>query len=99
MAVEGGFQRDRHGRLWEGHRWSVRLGWCRLRHRVRLAVGIGHFGLDQLLYTSGNSRAQPTLAEAMWRLGEVLTVAVAVDDVVGRAAVALAGDLGRPIGQ
>ena len=39
------------------------------------------------------------LAELVRRLGIVLAIAMAVDDVVGCRAVALAGDLGRVIGQ
>ena len=83
-----------------GARGSVGCaGWLA---RLSLAVGLlasSSCRLGQLLRPSGNGSTQAMLAEAVRRLGEVLTVAVAVDDVVGCRAVALAGYLGRAIGQ
>jgi hypothetical protein len=38
------------------------------------------------------------LAEAVWRFGEVLTRALAMDDAIDSLAVALAGYFGRAIG-
>ena len=53
----------------------------------------------QLLCTSGNRSTQPMFAETVWRLGEILTVAVAVDYVVGCVVpLDCDGNLGRAIG-
>ena len=62
-------------------------------------VELGKPCLGQLMRTSRNGRAKAMLAETVWRFGEVLTGALAIDDVVGGRAVALAGYLGRTIGQ
>ena len=45
---------------------------------------VGQLGLGQLLCTPDNRCTQPMFAEAVWCLGEVLTGALAIDDVVGR---------------
>ena len=87
MAVQGGFQGNTDRCLWERDYRSRYLGW--LAWRGLLALGVGHLGLGQLLCTSGNSRAQPMLTKIVGSFGEVLTAAMAVDDVIRRVAVGL----------
>src|SRR3989442_3333437 len=76
MPVQHGLERDRHRSLRQGRRE------CWLAGCLSMAVGVSQLGLDELLCASGNRCAQAMLTEAVGRLGEVLTVAVAIDDVV-----------------
>jgi hypothetical protein len=87
MAVQGGFERDAYRCLWQGHCGRFRLRWWRLAGRFSLAGGWRvQVCLGQLLRSPGNSYAQTVLTELMWRLLIVATVALPVDDMVGRGA-------------
>src|SRR2546428_10615502 len=94
MSVQHGLQRDRHRSLWQWHCGCFWLRWSWLVRCLSLAVrGAFELRLEQLLCPSGNRRAQTMLAEVVRRLLIVAAVTVPVDDVVGRGAVALAGNL------
>src|SRR4029450_9466881 len=75
------------------------MRWCRLAWWLCLAVGVSQLRRGQLLRAPGNRCTQAVLTELMWRLLIVATVAVTVDDVVGRRAVALAGNFRGAIRQ
>jgi hypothetical protein len=79
MAVQHGLQRDRH--------WSFRqrghMSWLTGR------CGRAQLHLDQLLRSPGNRRTQSMFTKLMWCLLIIAAIAMAVDDVVRRAATRL----------
>src|SRR5690349_18967216 len=91
MPVQGGFQRYAHGCLWQ---WCWWLCWCRLARWFSLAGGWRvQLGLGQLLRSPGNGCTEAMFTEVVRGLLIVAAIAVPVDNLVGRHAVALAGYL------
>src|SRR3989442_12532056 len=76
--------------------WRVSLRLCQCRCTT---MPVARLRLEQLLCPPGNGRTEAMLAEVVRRLLIVAAVAVPVDDVVGRAAIGLAGNLRGAIGQ
>src|SRR4029450_7328119 len=104
MAVQGGFQRDAHRCLWQWRRGCWRLclrlrrrwGWSRSDSCLAVAGSV-QLGPDQLLGSPGKPQGQAMFTELPWGSLKIAAVAMTVCDVVHGGAVALAGDLRRPI--
>jgi hypothetical protein len=68
MAVQGGFQRETHRCLWQGHHRCVRLCWRRWHRSLAgwfgLAVGVSHRGVDQCLGSPGTGGTEAVTVDA-----------------------------------